>query len=87
MDASLSVPLWYLVSSFSLQYEKHGQTEDEQDPEDTKGIPDTRDAFVMIKFDNAMNKNYFFPSIASLAALATRNFTTFLAGILIASPV
>ena len=31
--------------------------------------------------------NYFFPKMASLAALATRNFTTRLAGILMAAPV
>src|SRR3970040_1213123 len=37
--------------------------------------------------DNGTFENYFFPRIASFAALATRNFTTFLAGILIASPV
>ena len=37
-----------------------------------------------------MTKNktdYFLPRIASLAALATLNFTTFLAGILMVSPV
>ncbi len=33
------------------------------------------------------DKVYFFPRIASLAALATRNFTTFLAGIFIEAPV
>ena len=32
-------------------------------------------------------KRYFLPRIASLAAFATRNLTTRLAGILIASPV
>src|SRR4030066_1918094 len=37
--------------------------------------------------DNIRYGYYFFPGIASFAALATRNFTTFLAGILIASPV
>ena len=31
--------------------------------------------------------SYFFPKMASLAAFATRNFTTRLAGILIAAPV
>lgn len=33
------------------------------------------------------NSLYFLPRIASLAALATRNFTTRFAGILISSPV
>jgi len=32
-------------------------------------------------------RNYFAPRMASFAALATRNFTTFLAGILISAPV
>src|SRR5829696_3729853 len=34
-----------------------------------------------------IRKNYFAPRMASLAAFATRNFTTFLAGMLICSPV
>ncbi len=33
------------------------------------------------------NSSYFFPRIASLAALATRNLTTRFAGILISAPV
>ena len=37
--------------------------------------------------EGAEGENYFLGAIASLAALATRNFTTVLAGILIASPI
>ena len=50
-------------------------------------INPTKKALRRVRVPLGKSEDYFAPRIASLAALATRNFTTRLAGIWMASPV